>query len=320
MRYTFFAAVSLVCAAFVFASCGGQNSKRSTDASTTDSLMEIYAMPSMPGMITEPEQRAQWAGQHFWDNFRWADTTLVGSRKSYTEQAFVDYVQLLRNMPQNLVGQSVGTLFKKAAAEKPMFLCMAEVAEKYLYDANSPYRDDEYYIVALQAVLANPALDQWERIRPEGQLKLCLKNRVGHPANDFRYTVASGATNSLYGLKAPFTLIFFNNPGCPSCAQTLEALRQSQYITALVAEGTLAILAVYPDEDLTAWREYAGEFPANWINGYDKTMAIKNGELYDLKAIPTMYLLDREKKVLLKDVLALAAIEQTIYNDVMTNE
>jgi len=38
-----------------------------------------------------------------------------------------------------------------------------------------------------------------------------------------------------------------------------------------------------------------------WTNGYDKELVIKNKNLYDLRAIPTLYLLDKNKTVLLKD-------------------
>ena len=43
------------------------------------------------------------------------------------------------------------------------------------------------------------------------------------------------------------------------------------------------------------------KMPANWINGFDSNQKIANEELYDLKAMPTLYLLDKGKKVLLKD-------------------
>jgi hypothetical protein len=205
-------------------------------------------------------------------------------------------------------------MFKKAAVDKEMFLHVAEVAEKYLFDANSPYRDDEYYISVLNAVLSSPLLDEWERVRPEAQLALSLKNRVGAPANDFRYTLASGASGTLYGLRATFTLIFFNNPGCPACGETQGRLMASAFLTRMIDEGTLKVLAVYPDQDLAAWKEHIKDFPSTWINGYDKTLIIKDEELYDLKAIPTLYLLDSRKTVLLKDVMDIALIEETIYN------
>ena len=53
--------------------------------------------------------------------------------------------------------------------------------------------------------------------------------------------------------------------------------------------------------------------PAAWINSYDKSLDIKNKEVYDLKAIPTLYLLDKEKKVVLKDV-TFAQVEAFLTN------
>jgi hypothetical protein len=42
-------------------------------------------------------------------------------------------------------------------------------------------------------------------------------------------------------------------------------------------------------------------YPASWINGYDKNRHVKDN-LYDFVAIPTLFLLDKDKRVLLKDV------------------
>lgn len=50
-------------------------------------------------------------------------------------------------------------------------------------------------------------------------------------------------------------------------------------------------------------------FPKRMVNGYVKNSVIKEKNLYDLKAIPTLYLLDKDKKVLLKDA-TVAQIDQ----------
>ena len=59
-----------------------------------------------------------------------------------------------------------------------------------------------------------------------------------------------------------------------------------------------------PDEELDEWKKHLSEFPNEWINGYDKKFTIKEEQVYDLKAIPTLYLLDKDKTVLLKDATA----------------
>ena len=69
----------------------------------------------------------------------------------------------------------------------------------------------------------------------------------------------------------------------------------------MIARGKVKVLAVYPDEDMKAWRDYLPHFPSAWINAYDADLKIKSAELYDLKAIPTLYLLDSNKTVMLRD-------------------
>ena len=43
------------------------------------------------------------------------------------------------------------------------------------------------------------------------------------------------------------------------------------------------------------------ELSDEWVNGYDKGQILTNELHYDLSAIPSFYLLDKDKKVLLKD-------------------
>jgi hypothetical protein len=316
----------MACAVLVCASCGGQKREKTTGdgAGTTVETptanppadVTAYQIPPVPAMFTDPESRARWAVEHYWDNFDFTDTLTVENWSAYAEQAFVDFdYQLLANIPEEMGGEAIAVLFGKAQADKDVFLKFAEVAEKYLFDPNSPYRNEELYIATLNSVLANPALDEWERIRPAEQLRLALKNRVGDRAADFRYTLESGATGTMHGLKASYTLLFFNNPGCPTCRDMMDQIMASPYLANMIGSGALAVLAVYPDEDLAAWREYLPQMPEEWIVSRDATQKIKNDELYDLKAIPTIYLLDADKRVMLKDVMSIPLIEETINND-----
>ncbi|MBP6064970.1 MAG: thioredoxin family protein, partial [Bacteroides sp.] len=89
----------------------------------------------------------------------------------------------------------------------------------------------------------------------------------------------------------------------------IAALKGSPTISKLIAEKKLSVLALYPDEELEEWQKHQNEFPDQWINGYDKKLTIKTESRYDLRAIPTLYLLDKDKVVLLKDAPAVAIEE-----------
>ena len=82
----------------------------------------------------------------------------------------------------------------------------------------------------------------------------------------------------------------------------METLQQFPGIDDLIKDKRLAVANVYPDEDLGEWIKYSPIYPKNWLNGYDHLMAVNNTPLYNLRAIPSVYLLDKDKKVLMKDV------------------
>ncbi|MCD8181824.1 MAG: DUF5106 domain-containing protein [Bacteroides sp.] len=273
-----------------------------TDAITT------FVLPALPPMLNTPELRADYLVRHYWDNVNFADTNYV-HHPEVTEQAWVDYIDILKLVSPTTADTALKGVFVQAEQEKKSYLYLMELADKYLYDPNSPMRNEELHISVLDALLASSILDDAEKIRPQNRRELALKNRLGTKALDFTYTLVSGRQGNLYAINAPYTLLFINNPGCHACAETIEALKSAPTINRAIAQKQLQALSLYPDEDLAEWKRHLSDFPQEWINGYDKKQTIQQKNLYDLKAIPTLCLLDKNKVVLLKDATS-AEVEE----------
>ncbi|MDE7069200.1 MAG: DUF5106 domain-containing protein [Alistipes sp.] len=255
-------------------------------------------------------ERSGYLKEHFWDGFDFADTLrgAAGDAPGLL-RAVRDYVALCSS-PEDPA--AMARLMERASGSKAMLLCFASLCERILYDPNSPLRSDELYAPVLEALVRSPLLDRWEKMAPEHDLRLIRRNRRGTAAADFRYMELSGRCGRLYDLRADFTLLFFNNPDCGMCARLREELLASPLIGRLVRAGRLAVLALYPDADLGAWRAHAGQMPREWVYGCDPAQAIAGEELYDLRAIPSLYLLDGEKRVLLKDVFSVSEVEHAL--------
>lgn len=265
--------------------------------------------PTPPAMLETDEDKIKYIAEHYWDKFDFADTAYI-DKEDVTEQAFADYVYLLINLDRNVVEISVGRMLKAAEAEPLMYKYFVGLFEKYLYEEGSPMRNEEVYIVVLEHLVKSDVLDEYEKIRPQAQLEMALKNRVGDKANDVVATLANGSKVRLYNIKADYTVVFIYNPDCNACAEVMSEYEMSKnVIQRLVDSGVLKILAVYPDEDLTAWKEHLGKMPSKWIVGYDAGQAMTKNKTYDLRAIPTLYLLDKDKKVLIKDFTDLRELE-----------
>lgn len=275
---------------------------------TTQMTRKPFILPEIPVTITDSEERAEYLISHYWDNLAFADTTWLAN-PDQIEQAFADYLSLLPHTTSEVAMVSIGGVLDKSLAQQSVFNWFTGMFDKYLYDVNSPFRDEERYVVVVEHIVNHPDVDDIYKLRPTAQLEQINKNRPGNIAAGFTYTLANGRKGTLHGIKADYTLLFFYNPECPDCRHTREFLQQSEQVTELVNSGKLKILALYPDEDIETWKAYRSAIPSAWLNAYDDTAAKKiKSKLYAIRAIPSLYLLDRDKRVLLRD----AMVEQVV--------
>lgn len=188
-----------------------------------------FKLPHIPAALTTPEARADYLAAHYWDNFDFRDTTLI-SRPEITEQAFADFIDLLTAAPISAADSALVRMMEASTANSAMFAHFTELSEKYLYDPNSPLRNEELYIPVLQYLTDSPHLDSLSKLRPRYQLELALKNRPGDIAADFYYTSESGKRSRMRQIEADYTILFFNNPDCGDCNRVKEYMDMSPVI------------------------------------------------------------------------------------------
>ena len=285
------------------ASCGHKAKKSVSVAPKAYRFQYVTA----PHYATQQEA-FDYIEKHYWDKFDFADTVFIA--KVDTAEMMKAYAGYFLNFVRPNDQQPMAQLMKRALASEQMFRYFGMLAEKMFHDPNSPFRNDEQYIPVLEAQIASPYYDEYERMVPQYDLHTAMQNRIGHKANDFRYTVASGRTSNLYSLKSEYILIYINNPGCPMCREIQRAIEESSLLTQMIEQRRLAVLAIYPDKELDEWRKHP--LPATWIDAYDKGCQIEQQRLYDLRAIPSLYLLDGQKRVLVKDSTSVAEIEEVV--------
>ena len=229
----------------------------------------------------------------FWSEFNFVDSANYNSKKKKTDILFSKYIVQSQSLPYSEISRENNKLLSKCEKYENVFIYFWRLFEKYYYDPDSPYRNDSLYINILSYIIDssvlpvtyNKAMYQW---------RLIHKNRVGFKAEDFSFTISTGAKKHLYDVKNDYIVLFFNMPDCEECIRTKEILESRSN-----SMKNVSILAIYPNNDYLLWSNV--EYPERWINGYDKDLIILKRELYDLRAFPTMYLLDRNMNVVLKD-------------------
>ena len=267
-----------------------------------------------PAMMEDPQDRAEYMAQNMWNSLTDpsrtypCDSLLVsGVRRTDVEQKFANWTQVLGMSSRPVAEKSVSRLYDRAlACEKKdtssnVFETFASLVDKYLFDPNSPLRDEDLYGAYASRLAAYEGYTEVQKEKYARDARLCALNKVGTKAADFRFADRRGKISTLYGVEAPYTLLFFSNPGCEACMSIINVLKEDPQISGMISSGRLKVLNIYIDEDLDAWRSYMPIYPDEWYNGFDPDFVIRNETLYNVRAIPSLYLLDSEKTVLLKD-------------------
>ncbi|MGL5563763.1 MAG: DUF5106 domain-containing protein [Tannerellaceae bacterium] len=294
MKNQFF--ISLLSFASVLASCNSTNNKKETTKVSYKTADLINT--EVPSILKEDSLIQKHIATQFWKKFPFNDTTIVNSN---FEEALSIYLNLLPQVSISTIDKAQQNLMNLAKEDSASYKKVFDRIEHYLYDPNSPYRSEELFKPILENALASNIYSADEKIRIRYLLDDIHKNEVGTKAADFTYKTIDKKISSLYKVKSDFTVLFFNNPDCHTCAEIKKELSQNPLIKAAIEKNKLKILALYPDEDLETWKQHVADYPKTWINAYDPKLDIKNKELYNLRAIPCLYLLSTDKTVLLKD-------------------
>lgn len=295
--------------ALMMVSCGGRGNGK-------DTAFQPHAFPPMPeppAVIVEPREKAEYVISNYWNKFLSqtypCDSNVVnGVLADDVEKALGTFVTFLENAcPIDFGRKAMAGFFDKvekfqtADTSSNVFGFFEKMVPKYLYDPNSPVRNEDLYLPYVSRLAVSEYSDPDLKPSYSFETQMCSLNMIGSPAADFIFTDLAGKRHTLYGIKAETTLLFFTNPGCPACKEIIESLTSDGKIADLVASGRLAVVNVYIDDELDKWREYASVYPKNWYNGYDQSYIIRSDVTYNVRAIPSLYVLDSEKKVIMKD-------------------
>ena len=291
----------------LLASCrakpGTTEARESAPTDSTVVQARVFPFPEIPATLKEPEARKSYLLTHYWDQFDFTDTTLVNNR-DVTEQGFVNFIALLADgtSQEDLIRKSLENWCRKFVSSEYASQKLMDMADSYLYNPNSPFYNEYLYGIYLESLIKEFPEEDFRISRFNFILKLLKRNNPGNTATDFTFYLSDGTRRTLAGIPVRNNrlLLLFYDPECESCHEVLLQMASDATLAEAVRNGKLSVLAVYTEGNDEAWRKALPDMPKGWIVGTDREV-IKLGALYDLKAMPSLYLLDGNKRVVLKD-------------------
>lgn len=172
---------------------------------------------------------------------------------------------------------------------------LLEQADSLYFTPGSPSECEALYALYLQAAI--PRLEGTDRQVAQWKLNdVCLRNAEGSPAANFEFALASGPKRvKLHKfMKGKPMLMLLYDPECHHCQEVISELDSANIA------AKLPILAVCIESTPELWELSRSGLPQGWISAYDRS-CISENDIYMLRSLPSIYLLDGQKNVILKN-------------------
>ena len=119
-------------------------------------------------------------------------------------------------------------------------------------------------------------------------------------AENFRSMTAEGRVVELDSLPTGrLTILVFFDPDCGACRQALFGLKHSSLVNQLIEEQVLQVMTVHVGYEERLWRDMLGDMPETWVKT-TTTVEMLDGKCYDLSSMPALYLLDADRKIMMR--------------------
>ena len=270
---------------------------------------------------------------HFWDgeNVGLLGTRLLSSDANVALEAetqLVNFFSVILVATPDTASVAVSNLLDRAGNS---YQSIMDIAEKYFYNVNSPYYCEEMLLRFLDHKIARVDIPEIEKSREKYLAFMIRRNPVGYVAENFEYTTLKGEICHLWDrfiecrirltkpacnrngdeevkverFKFPPVMVVFFTADCRDCREGILSLSYSSIVRNLLKEKKLRVLAICTEGNLSS---VSSIIPKDWIAGSDGGYIARH-RLYSIRHTPSVYYMDEEGTVLLRDASVSSAIQ-----------
>ncbi|MCK5765025.1 MAG: redoxin domain-containing protein [Bacteroidales bacterium] len=234
---------------------------------------------------------------HYFDDVDFGDTSLINTNV-FTAKA-IDYLGFYsinsqnKELQEQVFIRAVDTVLLKAMENGKVY----DFLMQYLIEGFEMYGFDRVIShIAENYEPANICVNEDRKSELQKRMENLRKLAIGNIAPDIVIENAQGEKLNLAGIDSELTVILFWASWCPHCNQMIPGLKR------LYQEGDVPdfeILAISIDTSATDYMQALAVQQTAWINyaelnGWDSKAVVD----YSIYATPTMFILDRNRKIL----------------------
>ena len=248
---------------------------------------------------------------HYWDDVDFSDDRLLHT--PFFEPKLDEYFKNLVSIEADSIIKEINYMLLSARPGKEMFpYLMNKFTKQYM---NPQYMgQDKVFVFLFENFYSkgdSTLLDASNKKIVFERAYNLIANQIGLPAYPMDFPDSSGKITPLYSVNAPFTLVAFWDPTCGHCKVEIPKV-DSLYRAKWKALG-VAIYAVNINEpEFASWKRFVKDNKlTGWYHTHEsnevRIKTEKAGQMnfrqaYDIYKTPTFYLLDRDKRIIGKQL------------------
>ncbi len=250
---------------------------------------------------------------HFWDNVVFNDNRLI--RTPFFESKLDEYFKNYVSREPDSIIEEIQYMLTVAKTGKEIYpFLLFKFTNKYI---NPEFMgQDKVFLHIFQNFFSKGDLallnDESKKAITERAYSI-MANLIGNPAPPLNLNTIDNKSFSLYNSPAKYTFIAFWDPTCGHCKE--EMPRVDSFYTKNWKQLGVQVIGVNINlKEMASWKQFVTDkhFNAGWLHVY-QTEAALNAEvnagkattirqLYDVFKTPTFYLLDKDKKIIAKNL------------------
>ena len=267
-----------------------------------DRLVRIMQTPIIPDVPADADSLIfsyTYYKTHYWDGIDIADPGLL--RSPILHNKIMDFLDNVVIQHPDTIIEAVDDLIAISRKNEEAFrYLLITLTNKYEsskimgFDKVFVHLVDQYYLTN-QATWTNAETvakleERAASIRP---------NFIGNPAPAFTLQDTLGQDYRLYDIDAKYTVLYFYDPDCGHCKTATPDLYEAY---ADLQSKNVEVLAICTTTDSKRWHEFIVDNDLGWINLADLASITHMKYYYDVRSTPTVYILDENKKILVKKI------------------
>ena len=250
----------------------------------------------------------QFYKDHFWDGVNFMDNRIIRTPffLPKVERYFRD---ILVPSADSIIKESDYLLLLARTNDEMYKFLLNWLTDEYIYPK---YMGQDAVFVHLFEKYHSKGVSSWLNEKQltsiSNRAYMVMSNLIGEKAADLEMVDSTGKLTPLYGVDAAFTVVCFWDPTCSHCREEVPKL-DSLYEAKWKQQG-VKIYGVLCENEKVKWLQFIKDNNLkDWIHVY-QTEEIKKSiadaqrpgykQLYDVTQTPTLYLLDKEKRIIAK--------------------